>query len=161
MNLIKLNYLLYKARVQKAKEASIAKHMTKMYYKTLDIAIKRCITEPRKYYIVKKSESEWEILGSQEVRKMRRFKEAKHDENFMKLEEMSPFVSPVNIQRHIHEQTRRKYRWWFLFSENYYKPVTEGELEMLKQVGRKMSTLFYRGSDNSESALAEFIKKHE
>ena len=161
-NIISLNWNLWKHFLQEKKKAKIEKHSTKTFYVTLDIAIEKCKQFPRKYYIVKVNASEWEILGSQEIRKMRKFSEAKKDNDFRMLHETAIYVSPENIKRHIHEQKRRKWyrKMWNMFTENYYKPVTKGELEMLKKVGNRMALITPKGFDNIESALAEFIKKH-
>lgn len=156
MNIFKVKYLLIKKAIEERKKIMAEKHLTKAYYRTLDIAIERCKQQPRKYYIVQKSAAEWEILGSQEIRKMRKFKEARQDENFMKLHEMAPYVDPINLQRHIHEQTRRKNKWWFLYSENYYKPVTKSEMELLKRVLLQLKLNESAAADDFET----FIQKH-
>lgn len=157
MNIIKFNYQLYKKLMLEKKQVRIKRHLTKSYHLKLDEAIEMCKQHPRKYYIVQKSEAEYEILGSQEIRKMRKFKEARKDETFMTLHETSPFVSPENLDRLIHEQSRRKKRRWYLFTENRYQPVTKNELEMLRRVATSLGF--------SDSAYADqmlrFIQKHE
>lgn len=161
-NIISLNWNLWKHFIQEKKKAKIEKHSTKTFYVALYIAIEKCKKHPRKYYIVKKNSAEWEILGSQELKKMRKFSVAKSDKTFMDLHELAPYVSPENIKRHIHEQRRRKWhvRWWNMLIENYYKPVTKGELELLKQIGRHLSGDIGYSRMQLNSSLTGFIKKH-
>jgi hypothetical protein len=99
-NILSLNWSIWKHLIQERKKVMIEKHSTKMFYKTLDIAIEKCKQHPRKYYIVKVNTAEWEILGSQEIRKMRKFSEARKDNDFRLLHETAPYVSPENIERY-------------------------------------------------------------
>lgn len=148
--------LLTKKAWQEKKVVRLKRHATKAYLRKLDEAIEKCKQFPRKYYIVQKSEAEWEILGSQEIRKMRKFKEARHDDNFMKLHETAPFVSPENLDRLIYEQSRRKNRWWHTFFGEPYQPVTKKELDMLRRVLLDLKILDSVWADEFEN----FVKKH-
>lgn len=155
MNILDIELKLNRKAWAELMAIRLKRHQTKAYYRKLDEAIEMCKQHPRKYYVVQKSEAEWEILGSQEIRKMRKFKEAKHDENFMKLHETAPFVSPENIKRLIHERSRRRYPWFYLFTERYYKPLDEEELAVLK----KARILLYTTPIADD--LLKLIQKHE
>ena len=162
-NIISLNIALWKHFIQKKKEVRIAKHSTRTFYKALDLAIEKCRVHPRKYYIVKVNASEWEILGSQEIRKMRKFSEARKDNDFRMLHETAPYIYPENIDRYIHERHRRKWhvKWWNLMIGNYYVPVTKSEIGMLQDIGNYLKNDPGFMNQMMVSNLADFIKKHE
>ena len=159
MNLFKFNWLLFRREfIEAYKKHRIEKHMLRMFYKTVDSAIAKCEMHPRKYYIVQKSISEWEILGSQEVRKMKKFSEARKDQTFMHLHETAPYISPENIERWKHERLRRKNKMWFMFIESYYKPITKEEIKVLS-LARRCATI--QGDAWLENELLKLIQKHE
>jgi len=160
MNIIKFNYKLWRDAHLRRQENKTSKHLTKVFYLTLDEAIERCKREPRKYYILQESASSYQIIGSQEVRRLKKFSEVRKDETFIDLQEKSFFVSPENIKRLEHEQNRRKYRWWFLFAEYYYVPVTKGELQTLKEVEYLLMFSKEYNSKKLADAISEIIKKH-
>lgn len=158
MNILKIKYQLWKKAQMERKRVAVKRHLTKSFYRKLGEAIEMCKQHPRKYYIIQKSEAEWEILGSQEVRKMRKFKEAKHDENFMKLHETAPFVSPENLSRHQHELKRYKRRWLYMWMGDTYKPLTKEEQLVLSSAAVVVKRAGYEGICES---LKELIEKHE
>ena len=131
---INLVFKTWKHYWQNRQLALTEKHKTKIFFKTVDRAIEMCKREPRKYYIMQKSLVDYEILSSVEIKKLKKFKVVKKDENFVDLDEKSFIVKPENLDRLIHESKRRKLlnRWKNLFFENYYNPITEGELQTLK-----------------------------
>lgn len=161
MNIIKIKLQLWKKAQMERKRVAVQRHLTKSFYRKLDEAIEKCKQHPRKYYIVQKSEAEWEILGSQEVRKMRKFKEAKKDDNFMKLHETAPYVSPENIERHMAEQRRRKRKWLYMWAGDTYKPLTKEEVVALRRTGLALAATGMGEGLELASAIAKLIKKHE
>lgn len=160
MNIIQIRIKLFRHYWQKRKEVLTEKHCTKIFYKALDLAIQKCIQHPRKYYIAKKSLTDWEILGSQELKKLKKFPGVRKDIDFMEMAETAFIVQPENLERLKHEQYRRRWhiQWKNLFWGNYYTPVTKKELEMLKKIRRNIDGLD-RPFLNVE--LNKFIKKHE
>lgn len=162
MNIITFNLKLWRDSHLRYQKKRTDKHLTKVFYFALDEAIQKCLRAPRKYYILQDSTASYQVIGSQEVKKLRKFHQVKNDDTFIDIHEKSFVVSPENIKRLIHEQKRRKWRWrwWNMLTENYYKPVTKGELEMLKQIGRHLSGDIGYSTMQLNSSLAEFIKKH-
>ncbi len=141
----------------KRKKVAAEKHASRMFYKTLDEALEAFNRQPRKYYICKKSEVDWEILGAQEVKKMRKFKVVKEDTNFMNLEERAFVISPDNIDRIKHEQHLRKWyvKWWNLTFRNYYEPVSEWDMHILERIHKSLTNAA------EKEHLGHFINKHK
>lgn len=155
MNIIIFNYELWRDSYLRYQKKRADKHLTKVFYFSLDEAIQKCKRAPRKYYILQESASSYQVIGSQEVKRLRKFHQVKNDDTFIDIHEKSFVVSPENIQRLIHEQHRRKWhvKWFNMFVGNYYKPVTEWELNMLKNIAHSIET-------NSKLPVADAIKEH-
>lgn len=161
MNIFSFNYELWRDSYLRYQKKRADKHLTKVFYFALDEAIQKCLRAPRKYYILQDSASSYQVIGSQEVKRLRKFHQVRNDDTFIDIHEKSFVISPENIQRLIHEQHRRKWhvKWFNMFVGNYYKSVTKGELEMLKTIEKLMS------NDSAfilwKPDLSEFIKKHK
>jgi hypothetical protein len=159
--MIKFTWKLWSHYWAKKKKLMTEKHATKMFYITLDQAIEKCKTERRKFYLMKKSMVEWEILGSQEIKKLKKFKTVRKDEDFRSLEEKSVVVCPENLDRLTYEQSRRRHvnKWWNSFTGNYYQPVTKDELDLLKSI-RENFYSYKKHYYDIFLPLDAFIKKH-
>lgn len=156
MNYLKLLTNNWKEFWKKRKEYLEMKHSSRMFNIQLGIAIEKCQNERRKFFIVQKSKNEWELIGNQEYKKAKKFKEAKLDKDFMQLEELSTVVCAENLPRLIEEHRRRKWyaKWYNMMTHNYYEPVTEWEMVMLEKI--------YRSSTDHDDRkfLNEFMAKH-
>lgn len=157
MNYLKLELKLWQHFWAKRKKVATQRHATRIFNKTLDEALELFRQQPRKYYIVKKSDVEWEILGSQELKKLRKFKAVKEDQNFMKLEELAFVVSSDNFKRLVHERRRDIWyiQWWNHFTRNYYKPVSDFDLTVFEKMVDDLS------DPDLKKHLASFINRHK
>lgn len=158
--MLKFKFKLWQHYWAAKKKVDAEKHATKMFYLKLDEAIEKCHQEKRKFYLMKKSMVDWEILGAQEINKLKKFKTVRQDEDFRSLEEKSVVVCPENLERLMHEQRRRKKIniWWNKWTGNYYTPVTKEELSIL--IDAMLYMQVRDASSSMISGLYKLIKKH-
>lgn len=139
MQIFKIEFLLFKKWLKEYKDWRIEKASTAAFYRAVDIAIEKYKQHPRKYYVAQASLEHYEVLGSQEIRKMRKYKVAKQDENFMKLHEVAFAVTDQNIDRLKYEQARRHRKWLYRMIDPFYRPIKPEHEKMLESLRDRLT----------------------
>lgn len=62
-------------------------------------AIRRCLQENRKVYVIEASPIHWKVFTSQDVRKLKKMGVFKKDLTFLEMEEKSAFVARPEYQK--------------------------------------------------------------
>jgi hypothetical protein len=124
------------------KKTRLERHRTRLFHKVLDQTIEKCQQEDRKFYIIGKGEASFEVLGAQELKKLRKFAVVRKDENFMDLSEKAVVVSKETLNRQLTEQSfRNKWykRWWFRFwGLTMHTGLTQCEVDSLRRLRQRL-----------------------